>query len=258
MNVIFTNTLGVPEEYSPKPASALVPEWYKKVDSYVNGAKKPTGEGSSDATVKRCMPVFDAIVGGYIILSAADVYVSQKEASYADAQHFDETGETISLSEEKIKNGNLPKTVPHYEWSSYGLIQFHPIEQMPEHPSRNGHMTYPKWINPWAIKTPEGYSSLFVQPMHRESPFTILPGIVDTDTYTAAVNFPFVLNDINFEGLIPAGTPIAQVIPIKREDWEMSIGTQEEFMEQHQVTNRLNTKFFDRYKSMFRQPKVYK
>jgi len=233
MNVIFTNTLGVPEEYSPKLASALVPEWYKKVDSYINGEKKPTGEGSSSATVKRCMPVFDAIVGGYIILSAADVFVSQKETEDGTKQ-------------------------PYYEWSSYGLIQFHPIEQMPEHPARNGHMAYPKWINPWAIKTPEGYSSLFVQPMHRESPFTILPGIVDTDTYTAAVNFPFVLNDINFEGLIPAGTPIAQVIPIKREDWEMSIGTQEEFMEQQQVTNRLQTKFFDRYKSMFRQPKVYK
>ena len=233
MNVIFTNTMGVPEEYSPKLASALLPEWYKKVDSYINGEKKPTGEGSSAATVKRCMPVFDAIVGGYIILSAADVFVSQKETEDGTKQ-------------------------PYYEWSSYGLIQFHPIEQMPEHPARNGHMAYPKWINPWAIKTPEGYSSLFVQPMHRESPFTILPGIVDTDTYTAAVNFPFVLNDINFEGLIPAGTPIAQVIPIKREDWEMSFGTQEEFMQQQQVTNRLQTKFFDRYKSMFRQPKVYK
>ena len=233
MNVIFTDTIGIPEEYSPKLASVFVPEWYKKVDSYISGEKKPTGQGTASATVKRCMPVFDAITGGYIILSAADVYVSQKETEDGDKQ-------------------------PYFEWANYGLIAFHAIEQMPEHPARNGHEAYPKWINPWAIKTPEGYSSLFVQPMHRESPFTILPGIVDTDTYTAAVNFPFVLNDINFEGLIPAGTPIAQVIPIKREEWQMSFGTQEEFMQQQQVTNRLQTKFFDRYKSMFRQPKVYK
>ena len=233
MNVIFTDTLGVPEEYSPKLASSFIPEWYKKLESYINGEKKPTGQGSSAATVKRCMPVFDAIVGGYIVLSAADVFVSQKEMEDGTKQ-------------------------PYFEWANYGLISFHPIEQMPEHPVRNGHMAYPKWNNPWAIKTPEGYSSLFVQPMHRESPFTILPGIVDTDTYTAAVNFPFVLNDPNFEGLIPAGTPIAQVIPIKREDWEMSFGTEEEFIQQKQVTDRLQTKFFDRYKSMFRQPKVYK
>jgi hypothetical protein len=233
MEIKFTNTAGVLEEYLPKPASTFVPDWYKKLESYINGSKKPTGQGSSAATAKRCMPVFDAIVGGYIIVSPADVFVSQK----------------------KTEDGSKH---PYFEWSSYGLIQFHPIEQMPEHPNRNGHMAYPKWINPWAIKTPKGYSVLFTQPMHRESVFTILPGIVDTDTYTAPVNFPFVLNDVNFEGLIPAGTPIAQVIPIKRDEWQMSLGSQAEFIEQQQVTNRLQTKFFDRYKSMFRQPKEYK
>jgi hypothetical protein len=233
MEIKFTNTASVPEEYSPKLASAFVPDWYKKLESYINGEKKPTGNGTSAATIKRCMPVFDAIIGGYIIVSAADVFVSQKETQDGGKQ-------------------------PWFEWSNYGLIQFHPIEQAPEHPNRNGHMAYPKWINPWAIKTPKGYSVLFTQPMHRESSFTILPGIVDTDTYTAPVNFPFVLNDVNFEGLIPAGTPIAQVIPIKRDKWQMSLGSQEEFIEQQQVTNRLQTKFFDRYKSMFRQPKEYK
>jgi hypothetical protein len=211
----------------------FVPDWYKKLESYLSGEKKPTGEGKTTATVKRCMPVFDAIVGGYIIVSATDVFVSQKETEDGTKQ-------------------------PWFEWSNQELIQFHPIEQMPEHPKRNGHTAYPKWINPWAIKTPKGYSVLFTQPMHRESPFTILPGIVDTDTYTAPVNFPFVLNDINFEGLIPAGTPIAQVIPIKRDSWEMSLGGIEEFKEQQQVTAHLQSKFFDRYKSMFRQPKEYK
>ena len=233
MEIKFTNTADVPEEYSPKPASSFVPEWYRKLESYITGEKKPTGQGGGSATVKRCMPVFDAIVGGYIIVSPADVFVSQKEAP----------------------DGTK---IPYFEWSNYGLIHFHPIEQAPEHPNRKDNPSYPKWINPWAIKTPKGYSTLFVQPMHRESPFTILPGIVDTDTYTAAVNFPFVLNDVNFEGLIPAGTPIAQVIPIKRDKWEMSSGSQADFIEQQQVANRLKTKFFDAYKSMFRQPKEYK
>jgi hypothetical protein len=233
MEIKFTNTFGSPEEYSPKPASTFIPEWYKKLESYISGEKKPTGYGGTSATAKRCMPVFDAITNGYIIVSVADVFVSQKETEDGSKQ-------------------------PWFEWASHNLIQFHPIEQMPEHPKRNGHMAYPKWTNPWAIKTPKGYSTLFVQPMHRESSFTILPGIVDTDTYTAPVNFPFVLNDVNFEGLIPAGTPIAQVIPIKRDEWKMNIGSQEDFIEQQKVTNRLQTKFFDRYKTMFRTPKEYK
>jgi hypothetical protein len=94
--------------------------------------------------------------------------------------------------------------------------------------------------------------------MHRESVFTILPGIVDTDTYTASVNFPMVINDPNFEGLIPKGTPIAQVIPFKREDWQMKIGSKEELIEQNNITQKLQTKFFDRYKSMFWTKKEYK
>jgi hypothetical protein len=82
--------------------------------------------------------------------------------------------------------------------------------------------------------------------------------VVDTDTYTSPVNFPFTLNDPKFEGLIPAGTPIAQVIPFKREQWEMSFGGQQELIEQSQVSIKLQTKFFDRYKTMFRANKEYR
>jgi hypothetical protein len=227
--IIFTNTLNVPDEYKPKPATASVPEWYKELPSYMNGEKKPTGNGNTTGTIKRCMPVFDAITNGYIIYTYTDIWISQKDE------------------------------MPWYEWPSFEPIQWHPVEQAPNHPNRNGHQTsYPKWINPWSIQTPPGYSTLFIQPMHRESVFTILPGIVDTDQYNSPVNFPFVLNNIQYEGLIPAGTPMAQVIPFKRESWEMSIGTQEDFEKQNKTTIRLRTRFFDSYKSQFRQPKEYK
>ena len=85
-----------------------------------------------------------------------------------------------------------------------------------------------------------------------------MPGIVDTDTYNAPVNFPFVLNNIKFEGLIPAGSPMAQVIPFKRDSWEMEIGGTEEFVNQNKVTTLLRTKFFDSYKTQYRQNKEYK
>lgn len=227
-NIWFTNTANIPEEYSPKPASKFIPNWYKNLDSYISGEKKPIGNGTTTATAKRCMPVFDAITAGYIIVSPADVFVSQRDEQ------------------------------PYFEWSNFGLIQFHPKEQAPEHPNQNGLEAYPKWINHWAIKTPKGYSTLFVQPFHRESVFTILPGVVDTDSYISAVNFPFVLNDPKFEGIIPAGTPIAQVIPFKRDSWEMEFGGEKEIIEQSKVTIKLQTKFFDRYKTMFRSSKEYK
>jgi hypothetical protein len=226
LKITFSNTSGIDIE-QPQPASKFIPDWYKNMESYIGGEKKPNGSGLSQVTIKKCMPVFDAITAGYIITLPADVYVSIKD----EKQYF--------------------------EWSSLGLVSFHPIEQAPEHPSRKPH-AYPKWNNPWAIKTPKGYSTLFTQPMHRESVFTILPGIVDTDTYTAPVNFPMVINDPNFEGLIPQGTPIAQVIPFKREGWQMEIGSIEELKEQHSITQKLQTKFFDRYKQLFWSRKEYK
>jgi hypothetical protein len=259
--ITFTDTLGVPDEFKPKPATDSVPNWYKDLKSYMSGAKKPDGQGMTTATIKRCMPVFDAIVGGYILYTYVDVYVSQKEVAYGDKTHFEETGEERQLTPEQVEEKKLPKTAPYYEWPMFNPVQFHPHVQAPELPGKgNKHesVSYPKWINPWSIKTPPGYSVLFTQPMHRESPFTILDGIVDTDQYNAPVNFPFVLNDWGFEGLIPAGTPMAQVIPFKRDSWQMEIGTQEHLNDQGKTTRLLRTRFFDSYKAQFRQPKEYK
>jgi hypothetical protein len=226
MKIIFTNTTGADIE-QPKPASRLVPDWYKNMDSYISKEKKPMGDATTSATIKRCIPVLDAITAGYIIESPADVWVSRKE----EGQWF--------------------------EWSDFGLISFHPIEQAPEHPARKP-FPYPKWTNPWSIKTPKGYSTLFVQPFHRESIFTILPGIVDTDIYTPPVNFPFVINAPTLEGLIPKGTPIAQVIPFKRDSWNMEIGNKDDFNSQNKISKKLQSKFFDRYKTMFWTRKEYK
>lgn len=227
MDIIFTNVSGFSNLEQPQPASQFIPDWYKELDSYIGGEKKPDGGGNTTATAKRCMPIFDAITAGYIITLPADVYVS-------------------------VKNGDQ-----FFEWASLSPVAFHPVEQAPNHPARKPY-AYPKWINSWSIKTPKGYSCLFVQPFHREAPFTILPGIVDTDTYTPPVNFPMVINDPEFEGLIPQGTPIAQIIPFKRESWQMVLGGQKEIQEQALVAQIRDTKFFDKYKNMFRATKEYK
>jgi hypothetical protein len=226
--IIFTSILDFDDLEKPKPASTIIPDWYKNTKSYVFDKKIPTNEGTSSGTIKKCIPVFDAITAGYIITSPTDIYVGTNENS---GQFF--------------------------YWPNFGAIEFHPIEQAQEHPLKKP-FNYPKWMNPWAIKTEKGYSVLITQPMHRDLPFTIFPGVVDTDTYTAPINFPFVINDPLFEGLIPRGTPIAQIIPFKRDSWEMSIGDEKEKRDQFQITLKLTTKLFDKYKNMFWDKKQYK
>jgi hypothetical protein len=244
MNIVFTNTLSKEFE-PPELASKNIPDWYKNMESYMGGTKKLNGHGINQGTIKRCMPVFDAMTAGYLILLPADVNVSIKEYTPTDPK----TGEVIP---------DLPtKMMHHFEWCSFNTVGFHPVEQAPDHPLHNGN-PYPKWMNPWSIRTPKGYSTLFVQPMHRDAPFTIMPGVVDTDKYFAPVNLPMVINDPDFEGLIPKGTPIAQVIPFKRDSWELQLGGQKELEDQKKVADKNETKLYDKYKSMFRVLKEYK
>ena len=190
----------------------------------MNKEKKiDTNNHNTTATLKKCIPVFDAITSGYLILLPCDVFVSTVD------------------------------NAPYYQWSDFNLIDFHPIEQAPQHPQANG-FAFPKFVNPWAIKTSNGYSCLFTAPKHRDNPFTIFDGIVDTDKYDAPVNFPFVLNDPKWEGLIPAGTPIAQIIPFKRDVFQMEI-KENDFSK---TLTQVKSKFFNGYKTFFWQKKEYK
>jgi hypothetical protein len=225
--ITFTNVLGL-DFFPPKPAVKEVPDWYRNTPEYISDqGKKIIEPGNSAHTIKKCIPVFDAITAGYILYTQVDIQVSQVD------------------------------DLPYYTWSDQNAISFHPITQAPLHPTRN-EAPYPKWNNPYAITTPPGYSVLFTAPMHRESVFTILEGVVDTDQYKAPVNFPFVLNDVKWEGVIPAGTPMAQVIPFKRESWEHKIGNNEERLAQSLTSAKLKTKLFNSYKKQFWFKKDYR
>lgn len=225
--IVFTNASKYNlDNFAPIPAKLNIPNWYKNTESYMGGKKQPNGKGQTTATIKRCMPVFDALTHGYLLLTYTDIFVS-------------------------IKDG-----YQWFEWPHYDPLEFHPIEQGKLHPSANN-QDFPKWINHWGITTPKGYSTLFIQPVHRPSVFKILEGLVDTDTYFNPVNLPFVMADKTFEGLIPAGTPIAQVIPIKRDKWQMCFGKEKEKENQIFLIDTLRNKFFDKYKDTYRQFKEF-
>jgi hypothetical protein len=54
-------------------------------------------------------------------------------------------------------------------------------------------------------------------------PFKTMSGFIDsTNPLIGNGNIPFYLKK-NWEGVIPAGTPYAQVIPIKNESWKSEI-----------------------------------
>lgn len=221
--IIFLNNGIVLPEFYPAPAKQFIPDWYKQTPSFHHGKKEVQVDGTTSHTIKKCVPVFDAITAGYIIPTWADIYVRKDDA------------------------GNIQM----FPSGNFMQLESHPLEQAPLHPKVNTPQI-PKFNSPWGIKTPKGYSCLFIPPMHQPNPyFSILEGIVDTDVYTIPVLFPFVLKDLNFEGIIPAGTPMAQVIPFAREDWRMRFGTEREVEDSKEVSKKLFSKWFDKYRNFW-------
>jgi hypothetical protein len=240
-NITFTSRYDVPEEFYPRPASQNLPEWFTKMHSYggfgnskesVIFEKKVYPNGDPNATIKKCVPVLDVMTAGYILVTPSDIWVEIPENDHD--QIYTTRG-------------------PGFK------ITTHANGQAPKHPSVVGNKDIPKFSNPWLIKTPPGYSVLITSPMHNPNGyFTCLPGVVDTDAYTQEINFPFTLINPNFTGLIPAGTPMVQVIPFKRDSWEMKIGGEAEIKEADKVNSKHITRMFNSYKVQWWSKKEFK
>ena len=76
------------------------------------------------------------------------------------------------------------------------------------------------WKFPVSFQIPVGHSVLFTQPLNRfDLPFLCFSVVIDGGyTLTPEANVSFYIKE-GFEGLIPQGTPIAQLIPFKNESW---------------------------------------
>jgi hypothetical protein len=174
------------------PASTVIPDWYKNIKPFSTGKK--ISLLSSNLTIKKCIPVLDAMSAGYMVCLQNDIVVEKNE------------------NEETVFN-----------WKSGGnLIETHSTKQISEEFIPLNYYPIPfKFVQQFGIKIPRGYSLWVTHPVNRNDlPFLTLTGFVDADSYNEPINFPFFIQK-DFVGIIKHGTPIAQIIPIKRNNWQM-------------------------------------
>ena len=185
----FTSSLPMYDIPKPIPTSRIVPEWYRKMP----GSKEQV------ETIKKCVPFLDALTAGYVVTLPVDVYYSEDEKDFFYTANFSVVSRHMPLQTDEIKIDDALETQPY------------------------------KWINNWEITTPKGYSCLFIHPLDRtDLPFYSISGIVDTDKHPLVINFPFLVKK-GFSGKIPAGTPIAQIIPFKRDSWKSDYEDEKEY-----------------------------
>lgn len=179
----------------PLPAKKVLPEWYRTSENEI----LDINSGEVSPGLKKCVPFLDAMISGYVLVTPMDIFISKNEdGSLNLGWNSAEIFQDFIAERPKELGEKMPRPAGHY----------------PNHLAFKGF---------WGFKTPKGWSVLVVQPLNRHDiPFTITSGIMDSDKYSTSGNIPFFIRE-DFVGVIPAGTPFAQLIPIKRAKWS-SIG----------------------------------
>lgn len=173
----------------PLAIKRLVPEWYKNAEKYYKQ------DGKEIAGLKTCMPFLDALTIGYALVTPVDITVSKTQAEELSVTWDKTLIDYPVINERKGLTGHtIPRPAGHEE----------------------NHLI---WNSQWGWKVPKGYSVVVTHPLNRyDLPFTTLSGVVDSDGFIGWGNIPFFIRK-GFTGVIPAGTPFAQLIPYKRDKW---------------------------------------
>jgi hypothetical protein len=207
-------------ETAPKPTSKVLPEWYRKADRFAVDPRtekfweNPDGTGKFP-TWKACPAIFDVMTTGYVLVTPCEI------------EFFLDDNKKISVKIlEKGFDGFVTERPP--------MPQFiNPVNCYEDHFA---------WFPQWAPQLPDGYSALYLSPLNRfDLPFVMTSGIIDNDKVNLPGSMPFFLQN-NFSGIIKKGTPFAQIIPFKRENWESEIVEQD----QKTLYNRIidNSRFY--------------
>jgi len=233
------------EDY-PTPIKLNIPEWYKKLDHFVNRQ-----------TIKGCMPFLDTLTSGYLLKMTQDFYIKH------NVDNIDEDGRKFKDSFQTFGLHSFSQLLISKNINLNSSIDIHNMSQLEGSPfiEKNKNLPFYKILNPWKIKTPKGYSCLFVSPLNNsDDRFSIISGIVDTDTFPNEINFPIVLNGDKYpvlETTIKKGTHYVQIIPFKRDNWKMTLKARKQ---KEIKISRLfyELRLLNKYKDKFWKKKLWK
>jgi hypothetical protein len=188
-----------------QPMKNFIPDWYKNSARYiknVDGKQVKMSYSEIESLpvtpgVKYCVPFLESMVTGYAIRLPFEVLVKKTENGPVISWNSDE-GVFIPVTQRFDNEANLIP-VPA------GCANTHFV-----------------WLTKHIIKIPRGFSAIMGHPFNRfDLPFITLTGIVDS-TVLHEGQIPFFIRE-DFEGIIPAGTPIMQVVLFKKESWKSKL-----------------------------------
>jgi len=186
--------------YPPVRAAKAMPDWFRRMEPAIElppsasewpfGVSKDLRLSNVNATIKRCPGVLSFLAEGYIVPLWTDYIVQVR-------------GETIYAHG---ANPKLARVGTHSKKHQYADM-----------PLPEGYVTDAvKFINPWKVRTPPGWSVLVSAPFYQfDDRFLVVPGVIDADVYHHMhVNTLF--RRVNADHKLPMGMPFIHLLPFQR------------------------------------------
>ena len=208
----------------PELSIKSLPEWYRKHPRY---------DESGAPLWRNCVPLFDAMTSGYVLLTPEDVTFEQGDKRIN--ARIDIGSPFIGFVSERDPMDTF-KAPLGYDNNHYA------------------------WLPRWGFKLEPGYSALYTTPLNRfDLPFINASGIIDNDKMSTPGNMPFFMRE-GWTGVIPKGTPYAQIIPFKREEWELKTQRSDtlDARRQKKLGDRFRSVKSDYYRDKLWERKKYK
>jgi hypothetical protein len=218
------------------PQPMTVPKWFKDIPIYQKSINSPFNDklfvenGEANYSAKSCMPFLDSLSSGYSFNLWCDVQV-------------------------RIENNGIQRLTWANSDSDLSPIMSRPSPEGFPTPNGFNSLIF-TWISHWGIKTPSGYSCILTHPFNRtDLPFITTTGIMDTDKWGIWGNQPFHIQK-DWEGTIEAETPIIQIYPFKRDNWNSKIDESLSEWANYEDIRR-SSKFRGYYKNKYWKRKKY-
>ena len=180
-------------DHLPRPVAARgsLPDWLRAMPAKAHSDI----HGRDIRTVKQCPPFVDAMAHGVMILLPCDVTVERGAFSW---------------------DWNVPE--PWTPGHPRAPLSFHVPAQLADTPFAGAGQAAIKFNSFWTIELEPGWSLFATHPVNRgELPFRLVTGLVDADRFhDGGINFPAIWTEPEFCGVLPKGTPVAQVFAVPR------------------------------------------
>lgn len=224
MKIEFYSTVaGVYETFPVTPAIEKIPNW-------MSLAKQDYLQNKMQQTVYKCPGIVDVMQTGFIVSAWHDIEVWQEANGRLQAKApTPDLEDMLGFPTTQIQGGDMiAKHLPKRTWSHRDLLKIN---------------------TPWHVVAPRGIKLLMVPvPYADDNSFESTIGILD----------PAISNEINIQGyinslgVIKAGTPLVQIIPLTEKKYQLVVREITEY-DRNWVNKK---KFLNNFSFMFSRNKT--